>query len=85
MEAYKDMGVRVPMSFFNTPQTITIGLMIKTSEETCACCSDKFTEYTLNLDEYNISNTERGGLQLHLNEDELLDLYFQLKEIKCHA
>ena len=57
--------------------------MITTSEETCACCSDKFMEYTLNLDEYNISNTERGGLQLHLNEDELTDLYFQLKEYKC--
>ena len=55
--------------------------MIKQSEETCACCKDQFTEYTLNLDEYNISNTARGGLQLHLNEDELLDLYFQLKEI----
>jgi hypothetical protein len=59
--------------------------MITTSEEQCDCCRDTFTQYTLNLDDFNVSNTPRGGLQLHLNEDELLDLYFQLKEIKCHA
>lgn len=68
---------------FLHPLTITIGLMIQTSEEQCDCCKDSFTEYTINLDEFNVSNTPRGGLQLHLNEDELFHLYVQMKEVVC--
>ena len=47
----------------------------------CTCCDD--VTYHIPLDNDSISFTPESGFIAHLTEDEMTDLYFQLKEYKC--
>ena len=47
---------------------------------TCECCDDVTYHIPFKTDDLSIFN---GEIIAHLAEDEMTDLYFQLKEYKC--
>ena len=47
---------------------------------TCECCDDVTYHLPFKFDDLSTWN---GEVIVHLNEDEMTDLYFQLKEYKC--
>lgn len=50
------------------------------SATTCECCDD--VTYHLPFETEDLSTWD-GKVIAHLTEDEMTDLYFQLKEYKC--
>lgn len=47
----------------------------------CECCDD--VTYHIPIDTDCVSYDPENGLVVHLTEDEMTDLYFELKEFKC--
>ena len=47
----------------------------------CECCDD--VTYHIPVDYDSVTYHPENGFILHLNEDEMTALYFQLKEYKC--
>ena len=49
---------------------------------TCDCCDDKTYHIPFTKDMLSVWEDK---VIAHLTEDEMIDLYFQLKEFKCYA
>jgi hypothetical protein len=47
----------------------------------CECCDD--TTYHIQIEPDMVSYDSINGFCLHLTEDEMQQLYFELKEYKC--
>ena len=51
------------------------------SATSCECCDDVTYHFPLESDCFTYD--PMNGLVIHLTEDEMTDLYFELKEYKC--
>ena len=55
--------------------------MITTTK--CECCEDKI--HNISVDSENVSYDGEFGFNLHLSDEELMDLYLSAKEVLLHS